>query len=125
MTRFGNRLRELREGARLTQRELAERAGVDESYIGHLESGRRGLPSLTVLDTLSRALDYPLDLLLRDIGVRLPDRGELEDWQEEVLRALEALSPEERALQIEQIRLLAAARREQHRSVAGGRGQSK
>lgn len=39
-TRFGELLREKRRAAGLSQRQLAERAGVDFSYISKLENGR-------------------------------------------------------------------------------------
>ena len=39
-TTFGELLRKRRQAARLSQRQLAERAGVDFSYISKLENGR-------------------------------------------------------------------------------------
>ena len=39
--RLGARVKELREGARLTQQQLAERVEVDPSYIVKIEAGRR------------------------------------------------------------------------------------
>jgi transcriptional regulator with XRE-family HTH domain len=52
---FGRRLRQLREGARLSQSALAVRAQVSEPYIGMLERGLRE-PSLTTIIKLARAL---------------------------------------------------------------------
>ena len=37
---FGQALRELRKNAGLTQQQLAERAGTDNTYISHAEAGR-------------------------------------------------------------------------------------
>lgn len=52
---FGPMLRELRERRDLQMKELAERAGISESFISRLESGDRGLSRETV-DALADAL---------------------------------------------------------------------
>jgi transcriptional regulator with XRE-family HTH domain len=46
---FSTRLRELRIKARLTQRELAEKVGVDFSYLSKLENGVLPPPSEKVI----------------------------------------------------------------------------
>lgn len=61
--RLGARLRQLRKARRLTQEQLAERAGLSYKFIGEVERGRAN-PSLTTLGRLSDALDVSLvDLL--------------------------------------------------------------
>jgi len=40
---FGNRVRELRYAAGLTQEELADKAELDRSYVGSVERGERNL----------------------------------------------------------------------------------
>jgi transcriptional regulator with XRE-family HTH domain len=63
---LGRRVRERRTKAGLSQEELAERAGLDRSYIGQVETGRRNAN----LDTLSRlavALDIDLGTLTRGL----------------------------------------------------------
>lgn len=52
---FGARLRELRAEAGLSQSELAERMGLTQGSIGHLETGRREATWSTVI-TLAKAL---------------------------------------------------------------------
>jgi transcriptional regulator with XRE-family HTH domain len=52
---IGERLRELRRGRRLTLRDLADRAGVSESFVSQLERGRTGT-SLKSLQGLAAAL---------------------------------------------------------------------
>lgn len=54
-----------RQIARLTQRELAERSGVDEPTISLLESGKRQYGSVNYFDImrLARALGVDPDLL--------------------------------------------------------------
>jgi len=52
---FGKQLRKLREERKLTQEELADRAGMHFTYIGQIERGLRN-PSLINLHKLSKAL---------------------------------------------------------------------
>jgi transcriptional regulator with XRE-family HTH domain len=52
---FGRRLKALRERAGLTQKELAERAGLALSAVGHLEQGLRQ-PSWATVVALGKAL---------------------------------------------------------------------
>jgi transcriptional regulator with XRE-family HTH domain len=53
---FGSVIRQLRRKLRLTQRELAERSGYSEKYIGFLEL-RKNNPSLTAAIMISRGLE--------------------------------------------------------------------
>jgi transcriptional regulator with XRE-family HTH domain len=55
----GRALRTLREGAGLTQKQLAERVGVDPAVVGRIERGRRGVRWHTVMRFL-RALGASL-----------------------------------------------------------------
>ncbi len=55
LRRFGQRVRELREAAGMSQEELAERAGLHRTYIGGIERGERNVGILNVLH-LARAL---------------------------------------------------------------------
>jgi transcriptional regulator with XRE-family HTH domain len=59
----GARLKQLRQARRLTQEQLAEKAGLSYKFIGEVERGR-GNPTLTTLAALSSALGVGLiDLL--------------------------------------------------------------
>ena len=67
----GPAIRRHRELLRLSQEELAERAGLDRSYVGGIERGRRN-PSLKNLQKLADALGADLDVLFataREIGM--------------------------------------------------------
>ena len=65
--RVGARLKQLRQAGRLTQEQLAERAGLSYKFIGEVERGR-GNPTLTTLSALSEALGVGLaDLLGLDV----------------------------------------------------------
>jgi uncharacterized protein len=63
-------LRSARRRARLTQTQLAARAGVTQSVVSAYEAGRRQ-PSLATLSSLIAATGYELDLQLRSVPRRL------------------------------------------------------
>lgn len=48
-------LAELRRDAGLNQRELADAIGISQSYVSHLETGRRTNPTVAVLERFVRA----------------------------------------------------------------------
>jgi transcriptional regulator with XRE-family HTH domain len=57
--RFGQRLRSIRRAHRISQEELAERAGRSVEAISNLERGIN-LPSFETLEQLARALGIPI-----------------------------------------------------------------
>ncbi len=61
---FGDRLKELRLLARLTQRKLADLIGVDFSYLSKIENGVLPPPSERVVSQLAEALNTDKDELL-------------------------------------------------------------
>ena len=56
---FGDRLRELRERAKLSKAALSRRSGISKQFLGDLERGRRS-PSLAVAKVLATALGVRL-----------------------------------------------------------------
>lgn len=56
---FGRQLRDARLKAGLTQRQVAERLGVTQGYVSHIEQGIRS-PSLPNCDALARAIGCKL-----------------------------------------------------------------
>ncbi|MGM9645578.1 MAG: helix-turn-helix transcriptional regulator [Eubacteriales bacterium] len=52
----GRRIKEMRTEAGLTQKALAQKAGVDRSYIVGIENAKRNV-SLETLDRICRAMD--------------------------------------------------------------------
>ncbi len=62
---IGKRLRELRQRKGLTQKELAEIAGVDYTYIGKIERGEQ-FPSLKVLIKFAECFALSIDRLFMD-----------------------------------------------------------
>ncbi len=60
---FGQRLRQYRQSAKLTQAELGEKAGLTPAFVGHIERGTRVL-SVQSMVALCLALNItPNDLL--------------------------------------------------------------
>ena len=64
--KFGNRIKELRKEQAMTQLGLAEKIGVDRSYMGFLERGERN-PSLEVIIKIAKALNIKPDELLKTV----------------------------------------------------------
>src|SRR4051812_32119803 len=76
MNTFGEIFREKRRASGLSQRELADRAGLDFSYISKLENGRLPPPAADTIVRLAGLLDCPSEELL-SAAKKLP--GELSD----------------------------------------------
>jgi two-component system, response regulator len=66
MNDFGATVKARRTRLRLTQEELAERAGLHRTYITDVERGRRNI-SLHSIERLARALEVPIAGLLGDV----------------------------------------------------------
>ena len=60
---FGERVRTLRARVGFSQEELAERAGLDRSYVGGVERGERNI-SLENICKLATALNVPASALM-------------------------------------------------------------
>ena len=61
---FGDRIRALRVAKKLSQEEIAHRAGVHRTYLGGIERGERN-PSLRNIAALAEALEVSLSELFR------------------------------------------------------------
>jgi len=57
--RLGERIRTLRRKKRLTQQDLAERAGVDPKYIGQIERAETN-PTIKIIARIAEELDISL-----------------------------------------------------------------
>lgn len=66
LTAFGNNLRQARESNKLTQESLAEKAGLDSTYISGIERGLRN-PSLLSMLRITQALGTTISELGRGI----------------------------------------------------------
>jgi two-component system response regulator len=63
--RFGSNVRRFRHEHGISQEALAERAGLDRTYISHVERGARNV-SLSSIDKLANALEVPVSTLLSE-----------------------------------------------------------
>jgi transcriptional regulator with XRE-family HTH domain len=68
MKTFGYRLRELRRAKDISQRELAEKVGVDFSYISKLENDRLPPPAADTILRICKILEASPDELLAATG---------------------------------------------------------
>jgi len=69
---LGQRVKELRKECGLTQRQLAERTGLDFTYLSKIENGRlEHTPSIRTLQDLARALEVD-ELELMDLANKVP-----------------------------------------------------
>lgn len=90
-TEIGQRIRKARLAAKVTQEQLAERAGVGTTHISHIETGN-SVPSLKLLVDILNALGLSADAVLCDqlqqAGPSFPAMiaEELEDCTEEEIR---------------------------------------
>jgi transcriptional regulator with XRE-family HTH domain len=62
---IGDRLRELREGKKLSQGDIEKRTGLLRCYISWVENGHT-VPAIETLEKLARALEIPLYQLFYD-----------------------------------------------------------
>ena len=76
----GDRLREVRKRRGLSQRELADSAGLSRSTVQLLERGEAGEVRAETFRKLARALGVPTTALLRAIPPDPPLPGTPEDW---------------------------------------------
>lgn len=100
---LGQAIREIRQVAGVTQKGLAEAAGIDQSYLSMIESDQRRNPGTKVVARLAQALQISMDDLAARAGYLpraapedpLSDRAvrlfrQLPRWrQEDVLAQLE------------------------------------
>lgn len=68
LERLGARLRQLREDAKLTQEQLAERAGFGGKYVGEIEKGIRDVPLSTLRAVVENGLGLQLDAVFSGKG---------------------------------------------------------
>lgn len=66
LKKFGKRVREERIKQKLSQEELAEKAGVHRTYVGMIERAEKNI-TLINLKKLSKALSLEISQLLKDL----------------------------------------------------------
>ncbi|MBQ8822498.1 MAG: helix-turn-helix transcriptional regulator [Lachnospiraceae bacterium] len=87
MVNFGQKLKTLRKGQKLTQQQLADRLGVAKSVVSYYESGER-FPSYDVLIKIARTFHVTTDFLFDIERTRTLDVSDLSDEDIDVLEIM-------------------------------------
>ena len=93
--KLGTALKEIRDEARMTQDDLAERAGTTKSSVSRIENEEQ-VPSLDMLERLAAALGVKVyQVMARAEGSELPVSKASKE-ERELLRELKAMEPDVR-----------------------------
>ena len=65
--KIGDRIRELRQGLKLTQENLAFKAEVDKTYLNEVENGKRNI-SIINLEKIIKALEVSFEKFFKGIN---------------------------------------------------------
>jgi len=76
---IGERLRELREQKKLSQREIEQRSGLLRAYLSRVENGHT-IPSIDTLEKWAKALEVPMYQLFYE-GDKPPEPSTLRIWK--------------------------------------------
>ena len=87
-TDLGSWIRTYRKGINVSQRELADRAGISRSYLCDIERGRGTRPSVEALDRIAAALGADRTEVLREAGILEPRLSPEKSTREQKLVAL-------------------------------------
>lgn len=66
LKKFGKRVRQLRQERGLTQEKLADKCGLDMTFIGHIERAEQNSSVVTAAQ-LAKGLDIPLEVLFKGL----------------------------------------------------------
>lgn len=92
----GQRIRELREGRKLTQQQLAKAIGIKQGSLTQLETGKSKSPASTTLTKLARLFEVDPEWLMTGKGPQHPVSS-LGDEESELVLLYRSLSQEGRA----------------------------
>jgi transcriptional regulator with XRE-family HTH domain len=87
---LGQAIRTIRQEAGLSQKELAEAAGIDQSYLSMIESDQRRNPGTRIMARLAQALRVSMDELAARAGY-LPRAQPSDALAEQALRLFRQL----------------------------------
>lgn len=82
---LGRRIKEIRKRRRLSQEQLAERAGISSQYVSNIERGKEN-PTLDLLFSLANALKVPLGEMCDLDPIQDMDQKRMQAALREVLR---------------------------------------
>src|SRR5208282_2823442 len=83
---IGDRLRELREQKKLSQREIEKRSGLLRAYLSRVENGHT-VPAIETLEKWAKALQVPMYQLFYE-GAEPPDPSTLRKLDEDKRRLI-------------------------------------
>lgn len=75
---FGNILKKIRQDKNLTQEDLAKQLNISRSNIANYENDKN-MPSVDILEKLSKIFDCSIDYLLGKSNIRNPEKINIED----------------------------------------------
>ncbi len=87
---LGQAIRAIRQAEGLSQKELAQAAGIDQSYLSMIESDQRRNPGIRIMSRLARALRVSMDELAAHAGY-LPQPQPPDPLSERALRLFRQL----------------------------------
>lgn len=82
---LGEFIRDQRRNARLSLRNLSEKAGISNPYLSQIERGLRK-PSAEILQSIARALRISSETLYVRAGILEPRDGDHDDLEQAILR---------------------------------------
>jgi transcriptional regulator with XRE-family HTH domain len=87
---LGQAIRAVRQQEGLSQKEVAEAAGIDQSYLSMIESDQRKNPGTRIMARLAQVLQVSIDDLAARAGY-LPHRAEPDPLAEQAVRLFRQL----------------------------------
>jgi transcriptional regulator with XRE-family HTH domain len=97
MPTIGDYIRQQREQAKISLRQLADQAGVSNPYLSQIERGLRK-PSADILQQLARALHVSAETLYVQAGILDPRDGPEPDLEHEIQRDSSLTESQKQAL---------------------------
>lgn len=103
---IGKRLRELRKGLNLTQKEFAKKLAIDYTYVGKIERSEQN-PSLKILQRISDRLNIDIEYFFSKKPLEYYiERKNSKDKDKQILELLSNLNEVDKNFLVEIIKLL-------------------
>ena len=105
--KFGEYLHKLREERNWSLRDIQEKTKgeVSNAYLSQLESGKKNIPTLKVIQKLADAFGLPIEVLLKEAGYASPEMAAKKEASV-IFRGDEQLSPKNRQIMQEMLKTL-------------------
>jgi len=105
--KFGEYLHKLRDERGWSLRDIQEKTKgeVSNAYLSQLESGKKNIPTLKVIQKLADAFGLPIEVLLKEAGYASPDLAAKKEAGV-IFRGYEQLSPKNRQIMQEMLKTL-------------------